>query len=257
MSESDSELLQAQAQIWNHIFSFMRSSALRCAVQLDIPDVLYKHGKPMHLSDLSNELSLVIDPSKISFLPNLMRFLVHSGLLEQGDDDHYSLTPATRFLVKNQPLNIRPVLLFTHDPSIQKAWLELGNWYKNDSPTAFHSYHGKSFWDYLGEEPKFNDIFNGIMISESRLIVNVLTTECKHIFEGLTSLVDVGGGSGTVATAIAKAFPGMKCSVLDRPHVIENLKTSTGNLEFVGGDMFEKIPIANAILLKVQVLIFY
>ncbi|KAF3635715.1 Tabersonine 16-O-methyltransferase [Capsicum annuum] len=248
-SESASELLQAQAQIWNHIFSFISSSALRCAVELDIPDVLYKHGKPMHLSDLSAELSLV-DPSKVTFLPNLIRFLVHSGLLNQHDDDCYSLTPASRFLVKNEPLNLRSLLVFTHDPFIQKAWFELGNWYKNDFPTTFHTAHEKSFWDYIVEEPRLGDTFNGLMASESRLIVTVLITECRHIFEGLTSLVDVGGGTGTVATAIAKAFPAIKCTVLDLPHVIENLKSSTGNLEFVGGNMFENIPTANAILLK-------
>lgn len=249
-SESASELLQAQAQIWNHIFSFISSSALVCAVQLDIPEVLYKHGKPMHLSDISAELSLVVDPSKISFLPNLMRFLVHSGLLNQHDDDHYySLTSSGRFLVKNEPLNLRSLVLLTHDPPLQKAWLELGNWYKNDSPTAFHTAHGKSYWDYIVEEPKLGDTFNDVMASESSLIVNVLITECRHVFEGLTSLVDVGGGTGTVAIAIAKAFPALKCTVLDLPHVIENLK-SNGNLEFVGGDMFEKIPTANAILLK-------
>ncbi|KAG5589028.1 hypothetical protein H5410_039542 [Solanum commersonii] len=99
----------------------MSSSALRCAVQLDIPDVLYKHGKPMHLSDLSTELFLIIDPSKISFLPNLMRFLVHSGILEQHDHDYYSLTPSSRFLVKDKQFNLRSLMLFAHDPSIQKT----------------------------------------------------------------------------------------------------------------------------------------
>ncbi|XP_075107133.1 myricetin 7/4'-O-methyltransferase 2-like [Nicotiana tabacum] len=54
------------------------------------------------------------------------------------------------------------------------------------------------------------------MASDSRLISNVLITECKHVFEGLTSLVDVGGGTGTVA--------------------IGNFKGS-GNVEFVGGSM--------------------
>ncbi|KAG5589027.1 hypothetical protein H5410_039541 [Solanum commersonii] len=248
-SENNSELLQAQTQIWNHIFSFMSSSALRCAVQLDIPDILYKHDKPMHLSDLSTELSLIIDPSKISFLPNLMQFLVHSGILEQHDHDYYSLTPSSCFLVKDKPFNLRSLVLLTHDPSIQKAWFELGNWYKNDFPTAFHTANGNPYWDYFSKEPKLGDIFNDVMASESGLIVNMLITECRHIFEGLTSLVDVGGGTGTVAIAIAKAFPSINCIVLDLPHVIEDLK-SNGNMEFVGGDMFEKIPNANAILLK-------
>ncbi|KAK6787328.1 hypothetical protein RDI58_015853 [Solanum bulbocastanum] len=49
--------------------------------------------------------------------------------------------------------------------------------------------------------------------------------------------------------AIAGAFPRVKCSVLDLPHVIGDRKGS-GNLEFVVGSMFDKIPHANVILLK-------
>ncbi|KAK4729111.1 hypothetical protein R3W88_022099 [Solanum pinnatisectum] len=151
----------------------MSSSALRCAVQLDISNVLYKYGKPMHLSYLSTELSLIIDPSKISFLPNLMRFLVHYGILEQHDHDYYSLTPSSRFLVKDEPFNLRSLVLFAHDPSTQKAWFELGTYYKNDFPTAFHAAHGKPFWDYFSKEPKLGDIFNDEM---EIICLNVVST---------------------------------------------------------------------------------
>ncbi|XP_006365443.1 trans-resveratrol di-O-methyltransferase-like [Solanum tuberosum] len=243
------ELLHAQEQIWNYIFNFISSSAVTCAFQLGIPDVLYKHEKPMCLSDLSAKLS-VVNSSKISFLPILMRFLVQSGFLNQHED-HYFLTPASRLLVKNEPFNVRSFLLFTNIQACSKAWHELSDWFQNDSPTPFHTAHGKSLWDYMGEEKHrvLGDIFYDALASDSRLITNVLITECKHVFEGLTSLVDVGGGTGTVAIAIAKAFPNINCAVLDLPQVIGDLKGS-GNLAFIGGDMFDKIPHANAILLK-------
>lgn len=37
-------------------------------------------------------------------------------------------------------------------------------------------------------------------------------------------MVDVGGGTGTVAKGFADAFPGLKCIVLDLPHVVEGMK---------------------------------
>ncbi|KAK9150276.1 hypothetical protein Syun_008585 [Stephania yunnanensis] len=49
--------------------------------------------------------------------------------------------------------------------------------------------------------------------------------------------------------AWAKAFPHIKCSVLDLPHVVASCK-GTENLEFVAGDMFQAIPSADALLLK-------
>ncbi|CAB4273528.1 unnamed protein product [Prunus armeniaca] len=73
--------------------------------------------------------------------------------------------------------------------------------------------------------------------------------DCKGVFQGVDSLVDVGGGTGTVAKSIADAFPHMKCTVLDLPHVVADLKGSK-NLEYVAGDMFEAVPEADAIFLK-------
>ncbi|XP_059311036.1 myricetin 7/4'-O-methyltransferase 2-like [Lycium ferocissimum] len=203
----------------------------------------------MSLSDLSAELSIV-NSSKVSLLPNLLRFLAHIGFLNQHED-HYFLTPASHLLVKNEPFNVRSVLLMNHGPVISKAWSELSAWFQNDSPTAFHTAHGKAFWDYIvDEEPRvLSDIFNDALAGDSRFNTNMLITECKHVFEGVTSLVDVGGGTGTVSIAIAKAFPNIKCTVLDLPHVIGDCKGSE-NLDFVGGDMFDQIPDANAILLK-------
>ncbi|KAJ9686221.1 hypothetical protein PVL29_015227 [Vitis rotundifolia] len=87
------------------------------------------------------------------------------------------------------------------------------------------------------------------MASDARLVTSVLLKEGKAVFEGLNSLVDVGGGTGTVAKAIANAFPHLNCTVLDLPHVVAGLQGSQ-NLNYFAGDMFEAIPPADAILLK-------
>uniref|UniRef100_F6H5G1 O-methyltransferase C-terminal domain-containing protein n=1 Tax=Vitis vinifera TaxID=29760 RepID=F6H5G1_VITVI len=86
------------------------------------------------------------------------------------------------------------------------------------------------------------------MVSDSRLIANMIVRQYEEVFEGLTSLVDVGDGTGTMAKAIAKAFPQLKYIVFDQPHVA-NLEVGE-NLEIVGGNIFEAIPPADAILLK-------
>ncbi|CAI0552788.1 unnamed protein product [Linum tenue] len=53
-----------------------------------------------------------------------------------------------------------------------------------------------------------------------------------------------------MAKAIAEAFPEMTCTVLDLPHVLSGLEDG-GNVKYVAGDMFESIPAADAVLLKV------
>ncbi|KAL3839339.1 hypothetical protein ACJIZ3_023930 [Penstemon smallii] len=62
-------------------------------------------------------------------------------------------------------------------------------------------------------------------------------------------MVDVGCGTGTVAKVIGDAFPGLKCVVIDLPHVVDGLEGNE-NLSYVSGDIFESIHLVDAVLLK-------
>ncbi|KAK1281550.1 Caffeic acid 3-O-methyltransferase [Acorus calamus] len=68
-------------------------------------------------------------------------------------------------------------------------------------------------------------------------------------FEGLNTVVDVGGGVGcTLATIISK-HPNIRGINFDLPHVIEAAPPIKG-VEHVGGDMLESIPPGDAIFSK-------
>ncbi|KAF9661711.1 hypothetical protein SADUNF_Sadunf19G0097000 [Salix dunnii] len=247
------ELLQAQAHVWNHILNFINSMSLKCAVELGIPDLIHNHGKPMTLSELVDVLP--IHPSKAPFVYRLMRILVHSGFFAQQivsgntEGEGYVLTNASQFLVKDNPLSVAPFLLAMLDPILTQPWHHVSAWFQNDVPTPFDTAHERSFWEYASHEPKLNHFFNEAMASDARIVSSVMINECKGVFEGLNSLVDVGGGTGTLAKAIAKEFQHLDCTVFDLPHVVADLEGSE-NLKYLGGDMFEAIPQADAILLK-------
>ncbi|KAG5551985.1 hypothetical protein RHGRI_010164 [Rhododendron griersonianum] len=253
--KEDKELLHSQAHIWNHIFQFINSMSLKCAVQLDIPDIVNNHGRPMSLSQLI--AALPVNPSKSRCVYRLMRVLVQSSFFTrekisetaEEEGQGYLLTPASRLLLKDEPLNVRPFLLAMLDPVLTKPWHHVSEWFQNDNPTPFDTAHGRTLWDYAGHEPRLNHFFNDAMASDARLVTSVVVKDCKGVFDGLNSLVDVGGGTGTVAKAIADAFPELECTVLDLPHVVADLQGS-GNLKFVGGDMFQAIPSTDAVLLK-------
>ncbi|CAI0458434.1 unnamed protein product [Linum tenue] len=89
------------------------------------------------------------------------------------------------------------------------------------------------------------------MARDSCMIAELVVKEGRSAFEGVGSLVDVAGGTGNMAKAVAKAFPGMSCTVLDLPHVVSGLEDGGNNVKYVAGDMFESIPAADAVLLKV------
>ncbi|GKA32862.1 trans-resveratrol di-O-methyltransferase-like protein [Tanacetum coccineum] len=256
--EQSIDLLHSQTHIWNHIFSFINSMSLKCAIQLQIPDIIERHGAPMLLSELVQALS--INKERSHFVFRLMRILVHSGFFVKqkvstiGDDNEeesegYLLAPASRFLLKEEPLSIRPFLLAMLDPILMDPWQHMSKWFQNNDVTPFHTAHGKMIWDLAGHEPKLNHFFNEAMASDARLVTSVILKHCGSAFEGLNSIVDVGGGTGTVAKAIANAFPKLSCISFDLPHVVNGL-VGTKNLSYIGGDMFQAIPKADAVFVK-------
>lgn len=250
---SSSELLEAHSVVWDSTFNFIKSMSLKCAVELGVPDIIQNHGQPITLSDLITSLPK-IHPSKTHCIYRLMRMLVHSCFLAKHKDEEeekYSLTLASRLLLKDGPLTMAPLVLSALDLVFVTPWHSLSTWFEKSHGTVFETAHERSMWDFAARDPKFNCMVNEQMASDSKLIAKILLTECKEVFKGLKSLVDVAGGTGTMAKAISNTFPLMKCTVLDLPHVVADLQ-GTQNLDFIGGNMFEAIPPANAILLKVK-----
>ncbi|KAK2434428.1 putative O-methyltransferase [Trifolium repens] len=246
------KLLQAQTKVFNHIFSFINSMSLKCAIELSIPDIIQNYGKPIPLSQLIAKLP--IHPSKTGDVYRLMRVLTHSGFFNVTKNDlevMYELNDASRLLLKDHPYSMTSMLHLILGPIMSKPWYQLSNWYKNDDPSPFHTENnGIALWDFAGHDPKFNHLFNEAMACETRMASSVIMMgKFKGVFEGLESLVDVGGGIGTITKVIAKSFPNIECIVFDLPHVVDGLQGSE-NLKYVGGDMFEAIPPTQSILVK-------
>ncbi|CAK8537910.1 unnamed protein product [Lathyrus sativus] len=248
-----SNLLKAQSHIWNHIFNFINSMSLKCVVDLGIPDIINNYGKPMSLSKLIS--SLPIHPTKKPCIYRLMRIMTHSGFFTQQNvtenelEIEYTLTDASRLLLQDNPMSVTPFVQAMLSPIMTNPWHQMSTWLKNEESSPFETTHKRYFWDYAAHDPIFNLLFNESMASDARLVGDLLIENCKEVFNGLESLVDVGGGTGTMAKAIAKSFPQMECIVFDLPHVVDGLQ-GVDNLNYVGGDMFQEIPQAHAILLK-------
>ncbi|XP_060960307.1 probable O-methyltransferase 3 [Cannabis sativa] len=253
--DNNTKLLRAQAHIWNHIFNFINSMSLKCAVELGIPDIINNHGKPMTISQLT--LALPINKNKFQCLYRLMRLLTHSGFFAlekakiEGEEEEecYVITEASKLLLKDNPMSVTPFLLLVLNPVLTKSFDVLNTWFQNDDSTPFVTTNRMAIWDYCSHEPKLAQSFNEAMASDARLVTSVLIKKCKGVFEEVDSLVDVGGGTGTVAKFIATTFPQIQCSVLDLPHVVAGLQGEK-NLNFIDGDMFVEVPTAQVVLLK-------
>ncbi|KAJ0960298.1 hypothetical protein J5N97_001869 [Dioscorea zingiberensis] len=251
MEFTTAELLQAQSHVYSLTFSYLKSMSLKAAIDLRIADVLHKHGKPMPLPELISSLS--IHPSKTDNLRRLMRALVHQRIFSTDESqDSYLLTPTSHLLLSGTSTSLTPLVqlllhpIHSHPAEVLAPWLTSP---EEEIPSPFSLFHGKGIFEVANENPEFNRLFNEGMESVSGLEVETVVRTCGDVFRGLESLVDVGGGTGAMAMAIADAFPEMKCTVFDLPHVVSG-RTEIKGVRFVGGDMLVSVPPATAALLK-------
>ncbi|KAG2563184.1 hypothetical protein PVAP13_8KG268002 [Panicum virgatum] len=225
-------LLDAQLDLWHNTFAFIKSMALTTSVV-----------KPLH-------------PSKLPSLRRLMRVLTVPGIFsaaaanpaeDDGDRVVYGLTPASRLLIGSVH-NLAPTLSLILHEMFVSPFLSLGTWLEHELPdlALFEVAHGKAVWDVILHDATISSLFNAGMVADSRFLMDIAIRECGH---GISSLIDVAGGHGAAAQAIAEAFPHIECSVLDLQHVVDSAPADTG-LKYIAGDMFESIPPANAVFLE-------
>ncbi|CAN6197700.1 unnamed protein product [Urochloa humidicola] len=249
------ELLQASIDLTHHALSYVRSMALRCAVQLGVADAIRGAGGEASPDDLAAALSL--SPSKLPHLRRVMRVLAASGVFAEAASGNgvYRLTPASTLLLTDGR-SLQQLVRFELSPFCVSPATNLAEWFAKDdeskSETPFAMTFGTEFWDFCGRNPGFSEFFNGAMACDSRLLMDAVVHEMGGIFDGVTSMVDVAGGTGGAAKAVAAAFPHIKCTVLDLPHVINSIPADDDGqvVEFVAGDMMDSIPQADALLLK-------
>ncbi|KAJ1257090.1 hypothetical protein BS78_K222800 [Paspalum vaginatum] len=258
---TDAELLQAQADLWRHSLYYLTSMALKCAVELHIPTAIHDLGGNTSLPDLLAKLNL--PAAKLPFLRRIMRLLATSGIFASDNNaevETYRLNPISWLLVEGIEAEDHTYqkffVLSTNSRHYVEAALSLADWFKKDlplpTPSPFEVLHGVPLLDentsLLDEE--LDQIVEQGVAAHDNLAGGTIIRECHDLFKGVESLTDCCGGDGKTARAILKAFPGIKCTVLDLPKVIANAPDSDG-VNYVAGDMFKFIPPAQAVLLKV------
>ena len=261
---TDAELLQAQADLFRHSLCYLTPMALKCAVELGIPTAIHRLGGAASLPDLTTALSL--PPAKLPFLGRLMRLLVTSGVFAVEDSSKvaiYRLNTLSYLLVDgflvdgNGNASQKAFVLTTSSRHFIEAAMGLADWFKKDvassSPlSSFEDLHGATLFDesMARLDPESDKVFHEALAAHDHLGIAAGLREFGDVFKGLQSLTDCCGGDGTTARAIAKAFPHIKCTVLDLPQVIEKVPAD-GVVNYVAGDMFKSIPPAQVVMLKV------
>ena len=177
-------------------------------------------------------------------LHRLMRALASVGLFTEVAPAQYGLTPIGQFLRTGVPGSLRALGLVVTELDWQ-PWGQMLHTVKTGE-TAFLRVHGESAFEYFAKHPDTGRMFNDAMTDF--VAQNIRAVIAAYDFTSLSTIVDIGGGHGTLIAAILEASPSSRGVIFDLPAVIEGAAREVkarglaDRCTCVGGDFFESVP---------------
>ncbi|USX55691.1 methyltransferase [Lentzea sp. HUAS12] len=219
--------------------------ALRVAVTLGLPDRLRE--EPATARELAPELG--VDPLALDLL---LAHLTTLGVTERTDAGHRT-TPFGAHLCVNADNNLNNALDQNSAAGrADLAFVDLLHSVRTGEP-AYPVRYGQGFWEDLTEQPRLRATFDAQMTDRQRDWVPQVVR--NYDWARFGTLVDVGGGHGSLLAAILKANPGM------RGHLVDLEETAAGaravlalyelgdRVEVTAGSFFDPLPAGDACLL--------
>ncbi|KAL1557997.1 acetylserotonin O-methyltransferase-like [Salvia divinorum] len=233
----------AKLEMWSYALGFTPTAVVKCAIDLQIADVIESHGGSMTLADLSAALDC-----SPPILRRIMRYLVHRRFFAHAASS-YSQTPLSRLLMRGAAADsMAALVLLESTPTMLAPWQRLSLRARQTDGSPFEDEHGRDLWSFTNANPEHSKLVDDAMSCIAAASAAAVVDQYPEAFDGVASLVDVGGGDGTALRILAKAFPWIHGINFDLPHVVSVAPPCDG-VEHVAGDMFEAVPKADAAFL--------
>ena len=220
------------------ISGFRVARAIYIAAKLGLADLLKDEPKG------SEELAFATGTHAPS-LYRVMRALASVGIFAEEEQGRFTLTPIAATLRSDVPGSLRAWAIMTLGEEDYQAWGDLMHSVRTGE-SAFTHVFGTGVWQYRAQHPDYAKSFDEAMAN----LVGVYNAAvlAKYQFSTIKTLVDVGGGDGSLLVAILQANPKMKGMLFELPEVAEKAKQKiseaglSGRCEIVAGDAFNSVP---------------
>jgi hypothetical protein len=213
------------------------SQALFVAAKLGIADRIGTVGKSA--DELATETG-----SHAPSLYRLLRALASVGVFAEDSQGRFQLTPLSQPLRQDAPGSKRAMILMTGGEQY-RAWGELLHSVQTGK-TGFEHVFGQPLFNYLSERPEQAKLFDAAMVSIHGPETGAMLD--AYDFSGIETLADLGGGNGSVLSAVLEKHEKMRGILYDLPGVADRARqriASTGladRLQVIGGSFFESVP---------------
>lgn len=220
-------------------FGFAGSQILYAATKLGLPEVLARG--PITADALAARLGADRDA-----LHRLLRALVVLDVAIEVPPDRYALSAFGQPLREGHPRSIRSSVLLLGDPATWQAWGALTSAVRTGE-TAWDQVHGRPLFEHLASSQELSGIFNTAMREGTGQVA-----EFVRIPGG--TVVDVGGGNGTLLAAILARHPDAQGVLFDSAEGTADapvvLREVADRCRIENGDFFDAVPDGDVIILK-------
>jgi hypothetical protein len=230
--------MRHRTELIEMIGGYMAAHALGLAAELKIADRI---GEGVRTSEDLAKATGSHEPS----LRRMLRLLVAIGITTEPEPGWFGLTEVGAQLRTDSPDSLHAFTrIFCHESHFT-AWQELAHSVRTGEP-AWDQVIGKNIYGYLAERTDLSSLFNEAMGQESRISAGQIAA--NYDFADFKTVVDLGGGDGTLLSAILTLNPYLHGIVFDSPsgvaeaHGVLSAAGVADRCEVRSGDFFEAVP---------------
>jgi hypothetical protein len=224
------------------LWGFFPAQVIRTLAELGVPAALAerRHALP----DLAERIGA--DPPALG---RLLRAAAGLGLLDRAADGTWGLTPTGELLRTGVPGGVGNLSQLFCGELVWRAWGML-DWSVRTGRPSFEEITGRSAFEHMAADPPMLAVFTEAMAEGTRMAAPGAVASCD--LDGVGTLVDVGGGNGTLLAAFLAAHPDLRGILFDTPDGVSGADRvlDPARAEIVTGDMFDSVPRGDAHVVK-------
>lgn len=215
------------------------AQAISVAARLGIADLL-RDGSPRSPEALAEAAG-----AHALSLRRVLRALASLGIFAEDAEGRFALTPLAAPLRSDAPDTLRAYAVMQGEQWVWRSLGEMLHSARTGRP-GFEAVYGMPLFDYYAAHPEAGRI--SAEAQSSRSASENAAILAAYDFSTARTVVDLGGGQGSLLAAILRAHPAARGVLFDLPHVVAMARPLleaaglAGRCEAVAGDFFAAVP---------------
>ena len=222
-----------ESSLWNLLRGALATRTLGIVAELHVADALAAGPRPV--AEVARECGADADS-----LHRFLRALASDGIFAEVSPGVFANTEPSELLHSDSGWNDFARLF-------GGVWHHTAGELEATGKPAFPRVFGAEFWPWLAAHPDERASFDRAMEQgKERRVDDLAEVEWR----GDETVVDVGGGNGSLLVALLARHPGLRGIVFDLPETNVDEASLGDRCTFVAGSFFERVPAGDVYILS-------